>query len=110
MKFELGAETNDFVGNFGFDTAKNSSFGGIVTGDVSKNGFNGYLSNGTLNGAVSNSMEGSINGNFFGTDSIKSVGGIINIDSDIGKAVGSFKADETEQDLDIKMPIVPEAS
>lgn len=58
------------------------------------NGFNGYLSNGTLNGAVSNSMEVQLI-DFFGTDSIKSVGGIINIDSDIGKAVGSFKADGT---------------
>lgn len=34
-EIELGAETNDFVGNFGFDI-KIGFIWGIVTGDVSK--------------------------------------------------------------------------
>ena len=112
MKFELGAEKNAFVGNFGFDTANSGLWNGAVAGKVTSSGFNGSEMSGSIEKLDGSAYiyNGSIEGNFFGTDSIKSVGGNMEINSSIGTAAGSFKADETEQDLDIQMPIVPEPS
>ena len=94
MEFKLGAATNIFTGAFGYNTSAGNSWTGYVTGDVTASGFSGGVDNVLVNTVAPSYIEAGIEGQFYGTNEIKSVGGTIGIDSPAGNLSGSFKADK----------------
>jgi hypothetical protein len=94
MEFKLGAATNNFTGAFGFNTSAGNSWSGDVSGAVTANGFTGEVDNAYVSGEALSGIEAVIEGQFYGTNEIKSVGGTIAIDSPAGDLSGSFKADK----------------
>jgi VCBS repeat-containing protein len=94
MEFKLGAATNNFTGAFGFNTSAGNSWSGDVSGAVTASGFSGGANNVFVNTVAPSYIESGIEGQFYGTNEIKSVGGTIDIDSPAGDLSGSFKADK----------------
>uniref|UniRef100_UPI0040472929 FecR domain-containing protein n=1 Tax=Aliarcobacter sp. TaxID=2321116 RepID=UPI0040472929 len=109
FKFSLGNSTNSFTGNFAFDTSAGKSWSGDFAGNLTASEFNTTsfsnlkevnknLDPNTTSSLTINSS--SLKGNYFGTNDIKSVGGVLNVKAtnsdtnDISTMIGSFKADK----------------
>gem|GEM_PF-5935479 len=100
LKFTLGSQNGTFNGNFAFNTKNEIPWSGNFSGVANSSGFSGTnFSNLSVsnNNVVSADIitPNSIDGNYYGTGEIKSVGGSIKVNTaNNGKLIGSFKADK----------------
>lgn len=92
--FNLGAETNNFTGNFGFATNSGDYFYGDVSGSAISTRFEGFVSKISVGEETLQTDQAVIQGKYFGTNEIKSVGGNIEVDSANKSISASFKADK----------------
>lgn len=97
LSFSLGSSNGSFSGDFKFKTLSEKSWSGNFSGTATSSGFNGtsFTNLNINNNSISTGYSGNIDGNYYGTNEIKSVGGSININNTgNGNLVGSFKADK----------------
>jgi len=93
--FSFGAGSAALSGSMSFHAGDSSTWSVNVTeSTVSSSGFDGTLSD-ALEGGVS----GSLDGKYFGTGEIKSVGGKFNLADESSSASGVFKANKTSQTI-----------
>lgn len=100
LKFTLGSSSGSFNGDYSFYTQGNTTdkWTGNFSGNATSSGFSGTTFNTLKVGSSSAINNGSsIDGNYYGTNEIKSVGGSINVKTTTnGNVVGSFKADKVQ--------------
>ena len=96
LAFTLGSQSGSFTGDFTFKTQAAETWSGNFSGTANASGFSGTnFTNLNIAGSAVSDYSGNIDGNYYGTNEIKSVGGSINIiNTGNGNLVGSFKADK----------------
>lgn len=96
LSFDFGSGTNNFSGTFGFNTSisKQSWSGTInaVNGSLTNSGFSS-TGNVVGTGEGNTIVSSSIDGEYYGTETIKSVGGTFEFGTGSHTAFGVFKAD-----------------
>jgi len=91
LSFSFGSGSASFSGNMAFHTSNSQQWNANVSGSGSATSFNGSASNNSSGSNITISG-GSVNGKYFGTGEIKSVGGKFNFTDGSNTAFGVFKA------------------
>jgi len=96
LSFDFGSGTGGFTSDFSFNTESGSSWNGSLSGGNLNNGGFFRTNNvvGAVDGVEDSIISSQVNGKFYGTDEIKSVGGSFQFDTTDKSAFGSFKADK----------------
>lgn len=94
LNLDFGSSTNSFNGTFNFNTQSGQNWNGSINnGVLTLDGFSS--SNNIIGSGSGNSItNSSINGDYFGTSELKSVGGDFTMETQNSTAYGSFKADK----------------
>ena len=94
LNLDFGAGTNNFSGNFAFQTVGNQAWSGNIAsanGALSNSGFSATNAV-TGTGAGNTITSSTINGSYYGATALKSVGGTFQFGTGTSTAFGSFKA------------------
>lgn len=94
LNLDFGSSTNNFNGTFNFNTQGGQNWNGTINNGVLN--LDGFSSTNNISGVGNgNSItSSSINGDYFGTSELKSVGGDFIMQNQDSTAYGSFKADK----------------
>jgi len=94
LSFEFGGGSAALTGSIAFHTSNSQQWNATIDGTGTSTTFTGTASNNT-SGSNIVITSGSLDGKYFGTGSIKSVGGKFNLSDGTNDAAGVFKANST---------------